>query len=56
LKFANKVLKPFDYTPASVTMADPNYLRKKFAAIRKQQEEAKKQAEVQQLAKVRKIK
>jgi hypothetical protein len=54
MKHANKVKKPFNYVPASVSLADPEYLRKKFAAIRKQQEEAKKAAPVQQ-PKLRKV-
>jgi hypothetical protein len=55
VKHANKVKKPFNYVPASVSLADPEYLRKKFAAIRKQQqEEAKKAVPVQQ-PKLRKV-
>jgi hypothetical protein len=57
MKYANKVKKPFDYTPASVSLADPDYLRKKFAAIRKQQkqQEEEKKAVLVQQPKLRKV-
>lgn len=56
MRHANKVKKPFSYSPASVSMADPEYLRKRFAQIRKQQKEEAEKVQLEQQAKVRKIK
>lgn len=54
MRFANKVKKPFVYTPASVMINDTEYLKKKFTAIRKQQAEEKKIEEAK--PKLRKVK